>query len=338
MRIFTATAAAGLLIGLSTAAMAEVYVGAQTGLNMAADADADAAGVNRSIEHDAGWGVLGQLGVGLGQFRLEAEVGWRDNGVSDVNGLSADGNMQALSLMGNAYFDIPTSGPITPYVGAGLGVAQVTADNVRQGAAAVIDDEASGLAYQGIVGAAWKLNQNLSLKADYRYFATEDLDMNDAAGRSTEVSYDAHSIMVGFSWRFAEPPPKPVEQAKAPPPAPPKPAPQPTLRNFMVFFDWDKADITAEAREIIAQAAATAKRGGLARLELSGHADRSGAEPYNLKLSQRRAENVRAALAQAGIGPDTISVVAKGESAPLVPTPDGVREPQNRRVEIVLPQ
>ena len=72
------------------------------------------------------------------------------------------------------------------------------------------------------------------------------------------------------------------------------------------------------------------------RIEVAGHADRSGTPQYNQRLSQRRADVVASELVKQGIAKEDISVTAFGETKPLVPTADGVREPQNRRVEIVL--
>jgi outer membrane protein OmpA-like peptidoglycan-associated protein len=108
------------------------------------------------------------------------------------------------------------------------------------------------------------------------------------------------------------------------------------VRTYRVFFNWDRADLTERAREIIAEAANNARRVQTTRIEVAGHADRSGSAAYNQRLSQRRADAVAAELTRQGIAPDEIAVSAYGESRPLVPTADGVREPQNRRVEIVL--
>ena len=79
-----------------------------------------------------------------------------------------------------------------------------------------------------------------------------------------------------------------------------------------------------------------AKRVDKVRLILTGHADRSGTSRYNQRLSRERADAVRQRLIRLGIGANDIAVFAKGESEPLVATSDGVREPQNRRVEIIL--
>jgi OmpA family len=78
-----------------------------------------------------------------------------------------------------------------------------------------------------------------------------------------------------------------------------------------------------------------AKTGGV-RISATGHADRAGPEDYNMALSLRRADAVREALITSGVSPDAITVAGRGESEPAVPTPHGVKEQANRRVEIVL--
>ncbi len=124
------------------------------------------------------------------------------------------------------------------------------------------------------------------------------------------------------------PPPKLVARPK------PKPAPPPPPRAFLVFFDWDKANNRPDAQQALDAAAAYAKRRGLVRVNLAGHADRSGKARHNMALSLRRAQAVRAAFVKLGISAGNISLVGRGESQPLVATADGVREPRNRRVEI----
>ena len=113
------------------------------------------------------------------------------------------------------------------------------------------------------------------------------------------------------------------------------PAPA-TARTYLVFFDFNRADLTGRAREIIGEAAQNSRRVQSTRIEVAGHADRSGSPQYNQRLSQRRAEAVASELVARGVNRGEIGVSAFGESRPLVQTADGVREPQNRRVEIVL--
>jgi outer membrane protein OmpA-like peptidoglycan-associated protein len=105
---------------------------------------------------------------------------------------------------------------------------------------------------------------------------------------------------------------------------------------FIVFFDWDKSAITAEAASILDNAANAYATTGQARVQLAGHADKSGSDQYNVGLSQRRADAVKAYLAGKGVPDSAIVTEAFGESRPLVDTADGVREPQNRRVEITF--
>jgi outer membrane protein OmpA-like peptidoglycan-associated protein len=106
--------------------------------------------------------------------------------------------------------------------------------------------------------------------------------------------------------------------------------------SFMVFFDWDKADLSPKALETIQLAADAYKTKGGAQVKATGHTDTSGPEDYNMALSLRRANAVKDALVRYGVPPTEISVIGRGERQLLVPTGDGVREAQNRRVEIVL--
>ena len=117
----------------------------------------------------------------------------------------------------------------------------------------------------------------------------------------------------------------------APTPPPPVQAP-----SFMVFFDWDRSNLSQQALNTIKQASDQFKATGKARITATGHTDRSGPDDYNMALSLRRANAVKDALVRNGVPPTAISVIGKGESQPLVQTADGVREPQNRRVEIVI--
>lgn len=107
-------------------------------------------------------------------------------------------------------------------------------------------------------------------------------------------------------------------------------APPPVL----VFFDWDSAELQDAAVPIIDRLAAALRRMPEQELVIEGHADTSGARDYNRKLSMRRAETVAEALSRRGVDRDRITLIAKGEEELRVPTDDGVREPQNRRVRI----
>jgi outer membrane protein OmpA-like peptidoglycan-associated protein len=123
-----------------------------------------------------------------------------------------------------------------------------------------------------------------------------------------------------------EVPPKKVVEA-APPP---KPLPGP----YMVFFEFDKAELTDEAKAILAAVATDAGEAKDAKIFTSGHTDRAGANLYNDKLSEMRVEAVRQYLLDSGVGKVSVLTSSYGENQPMVSTEDGTAEPKNRRVEI----
>jgi outer membrane protein OmpA-like peptidoglycan-associated protein len=104
----------------------------------------------------------------------------------------------------------------------------------------------------------------------------------------------------------------------------------------LVFFDWDRADLTARARQIVYAAAQASTHVQTTRIEVDGYTDLSGTAAYNMKLSVRRAKSVETELVRDGVAENEIAIHGYGEADPLVPTAPGVREPQNRRVEILL--
>lgn len=108
-------------------------------------------------------------------------------------------------------------------------------------------------------------------------------------------------------------------------------------RSYRILFDWDKKALNPLALNTIAAIAMNAHEGEVIRIRAIGHADRSGTEAYNETLSRARAEEVQQTLIRLGIPADRIAIDWRGETDPAVETADGVRELQNRRVEIVFP-
>jgi len=129
----------------------------------------------------------------------------------------------------------------------------------------------------------------------------------------------------------APPPP-----AYAPPPPPPPVAVAPPPQHFVVFFDFDRYNLTPEAREVVDHAVQIAQRSGSVRIKITGHTDTVGSDSYNMRLSVRRAQSVRNEMVQDGLSPLQISIQGEGFHDPLVATGPGVREPQNRRAVIDL--
>jgi outer membrane protein OmpA-like peptidoglycan-associated protein len=193
----------------------------------------------------------------------------------------------------------------------------------------------------GEIGLGYSFNAGggtaVALQAGYRgeavFGAGSEAAVYALGGNLGKTSDKSDHIIHGPFVRLVATFGTPVAAAVAPTPAVTPPAP---VRNYLVFFDFDRSNITADAQRVIEQAAAAAKSGNTSRVQLTGHTDRSGSEAYNLALSMRRGEAVKQALVRLGIPAASIAVIGRGESQPLVPTADGVREPQNRRVEIML--
>ena len=335
MRLANGLIAAAFLAVAPAIAAAEginVYVDFAGGANFLEDSDISGTGLNTSADFDPGFAVKAAIGNALDTgFRFEAEFAYRENDADGVGGSSASGDVSAWSLMGNAIYDIKTGGRLTPYIGVGAGVAGIDWNDITPVGGGTVDDNATVFAYQGIAGAAYRINDNLQLTLDYRYFATEDHVLTTSTGTNFDADYQSHSIMVGLRWTFGEDKPRPAARpSPAPQPAPvampeptpmpaptpapvakpkpkPKPAP-PITRSFLVFFDWDKSDITPEARQVISQAAANSSKAAVTRITLTGHADRSGPERYNMALSLRRANAVKREMMRNGVAAKDIAV------------------------------
>ena len=338
-----APAHAQLFAPVAYSPTAGLYIGAGAGVNHRLDAKDN----DIRIQHENP-GYVGVLSVGYGfgnGFRLEVEGSARSNEGRRVRGTGFTGNLEGESrtyaAMFNVLYELPLSIPFgRPYIGGGIGYAFQDTDingNTGPGNRGPgrfrIEDQSGNFAYQGIAGIAIPIASvpGLSLTAEYRFFGTLAQDQRAThAGRGIQYDYENmnHSILAGLRYSFG--------QRAVAPQAAPVPAPQQTARTYLVFFDFDRSDLTERARQIVGEAASAAPRVQTTRIEVAGHADRSGTTAHNQGLSQRRANTVAAELVNRGVTRDMISISAFGETRPLVPTADGVREPQNRRVEIIL--
>ena len=132
-----------------------------------------------------------------------------------------------------------------------------------------------------------------------------------------------------FYRRMIAPPPAPTL-----PPPPPTPPPCTVNLPILFYFGWDEDAAPAEADAVIANTVQSMQVCGWSGLTLAGHADKSGSDAYNVRLSERRVKNIADKLVAAGLPAGSIQTQAFGESMPAVQTEDGVREPLNRRVEV----
>jgi outer membrane protein OmpA-like peptidoglycan-associated protein len=282
--------------------------------------------------------VLGALGYKFGGFRIEMEPGWDRHGLDSVEagGGSAPigGHVRVLSAMANGLYDIPL-GPrfkISLGAGAGIGGARLEATDPFIG---TLTENRHGFMWQGIGGISYALTPTLDLGIDYRY---RSLQAHFDDGRLHSGNINEQVVLASFRWFFnrAEPPPPPPPPPAPPPPPPPPPAPPPAVKTFVVFFDFNKSNLTPEATSVVQEAVKAAQASGGVRILVTGHTDTVGSHSYNQALSERRASAVKEEMVHEGMSADEIATVGKSFDEPLVPTGPGVREPQNRRAVIDL--
>jgi OOP family OmpA-OmpF porin len=302
---------------------------------------------------NGGGGLAGTVAGGWGfanGLRAEIEGNWMGNHyhLTGTNGLHGGMNTDNYGVFANALYDFYIGWPVQPYVGVGIGYEWTSTHNGNLydnfGDNITMTTNSSGsFAAQLKLGASLPIPSvpGLALTAEYRFMAGfNQISMKGIAsvpGRGTAATsvkigsqYD-HALLVGVRYAFnAAPLPPPPAPA---PVAAPAPAP---ARTYLVFFDWDKSNLSDRARQIIGEAAQNSTRVQVTRIEVSGYADRTGTAAYNMVLSRHRADNVAAELVRDGVPKNVIAIQAFGDTHLLVPTAAGVREPQNRRVEIVL--
>ncbi len=196
----------------------------------------------------------------------------------------------------------------------------------------------TGFGWAAGAGSEWAINPQVSIKLEYLYVdlghQNEHLTYSYGTNSSTlnaQFHNADHILRVGFNYHFQVPTPPPTTPAAAPPPAPMAPQQQ----MFIVFFEFDKSALTPDGKNVV-DAAAAAFRSGKSGVAIAGYTDLAGSQQYNLALSKRRADAVKSALVQDGVPASVIDEQWFGKQNPRVPTADGVREPQNRRVEITM--
>ena len=308
------------------------------------------------VKLNQGYGFNSELSLGYGignGFRFEVEGDFMRSNIRSFGGTpfpaAATGHVRTWGAMANAIYDLDVGSPwVFPYLGLGAGYQWTRLNNVamtQTGGPFVFGTSAQSgaFAWQAIAGASFPIPNvpGLSLTADYRFM---DITGGEkyygptqavAGGPVTTTELKMHNqfnneLVVGVRYAFFTPRP--------PAPAPtPVAAPAPALaRSYLVFFDWDKATLTDRARQIVSEAAANSTKVQYTKIAVNGYTDTSGTPKYNMGLSIRRANAVAAELVKDGVPKSAIAITGFGDTHLLVPTGPNVREPQNRRVEIII--
>ncbi len=319
--LFLAAAAVAVVPMLAQAQpVTGLYVGGGIGVNQLLDSKVR--GTASTLSSDIGAVGLASVGYGYGnglRTEIEASYRWGNGKVSPGGG---SGDVQQAGVMVNMLYDFALGGPVTPYLGVGGGYQWQKLSG---------GGDASDPAVQGIAGIAYAIDKNLSLTLEGRYMRSiSNVKFTNGAASMKTDALENVSGLIGLRYSFGAAPMMAAAPAAVAAPA------APVARTYLVFFDWDKSDLTARAKQIIAEAAAASPKVAATRIEVAGHADKTGTAPYNRALSLRRAQTVGSELVRLGVPEKSVFLTAFGDTQPLVPTAAGVREPQNRRVEIVL--
>lgn len=376
MRISRTICAALLLTACyATPALADddgngFYIGAQGGYNLLSTENYKGATGTHNVkfDYDGGWAAGVFLGYDFGNISTEFEFTRRKNNLGTVSVVTdggigsalgvgplsgaltpTTGTISANSYMWNVYYNFNPENKTHAFAGVGIGISSLKLTNIGGGGipALVAGQKDESFTAQGIFGIKHKLSEKVSLVLSYRYTYIDKVQFNVATSLPVNGKLNNHTLMAGLVISFgkkkaAPPPPPPPAPAPVVEPAPPPPEPvkepEPVTipGPFLVFFDWDSDELDDQAMATLREAAAAYNEFGIARIVAVGHADRSGPEDYNVGLSERRALAVEQALAGLGISADVVNTDWRGETEPRVQTADGVRERQNRRVEITL--
>jgi outer membrane protein len=250
------------------------------------------------------------------------------------------GDVWLLPPTVTAQYHFAPGGSIDPYVGGGVNYTFFFGQSHQAPfTSATYDDHVGGALQAGLdfsLGGGWVANVDVK----QLFLRTTAHTFVGPTPIDAKVALDPLLAGIGIGYRWGGrptpaayvPPPVPVAAPPAPPPAPPVEA----ARQFQVFFDFNKSTITAAAAKVIRSAADTVRAGGFAHIDVTGHTDTVGGAAYNQRLSEERAEAVKAQLVADGVASTEIATRGVGKTGLLVPTADGVREAQNRRAEIEL--
>jgi outer membrane protein OmpA-like peptidoglycan-associated protein len=321
------------------------YVGLEGGANWADDNDG-LFGINSSVpfftettSFDTGWAVLATVGYAFdSNWRIELEGGYRENDIDLITipafFPNSGGDLSQLTLMANVLYDVPLTERLSLTVGVGAGVNHAEFEPPAFWGG---DDSDLNFAYQGIAGLSYAVTDRLDLTLTYRYMHANEPEFSVPGGPNPTPEHWAfedvenHTVTVGLRYDLYEDEAPVVMQ---PPVVPPEPVAEP--KQFIIYFGFNKCNITPEADKVLGEAADAAKSDGAASVQIVGHTDTVGSDSYNNKLSNCRANAAKSGLVSKGVPAGSISASGRGESELLVKTGDNVKEPQNRRATIDL--
>ncbi|MBI1309192.1 MAG: outer membrane beta-barrel protein [Proteobacteria bacterium] len=179
-----------------------IYVRGEGGWTNLDDNHFNTTGGQVNTKYKEGYNVGAAVGTKSGAWRYEVEGIHQEADVKTNSGLPGSGGTSKMTAaMGNVYYDIG-NGRLKPYVGGGVGMADVKLDNYTGGGATLMDDSDTVLAYQGMAGVSYQLNPCWAINAEYRYVGTNDAELTSASGTTSKVAYDSNNVLLGLTYKF----------------------------------------------------------------------------------------------------------------------------------------
>lgn len=289
-----------------------------------------------------------------------------------TGGGSTGGREYAATAMFNLWYDLNASSGffsiVHPYVGGGVGGALVGLRSATVNGSRWNDDDRMLFGYQGGAGVGVDLARGFRLSLDYRFLQTDRGRFDTGAGNGDPATlrYTSHTAMLSLKFLIDNGPslpplpPEPVAvvpvAAVPPPPPPPAPpatppcqAPQPgqaielagckpgdSLVLHGVHFEFNRANLTADAKTVLDSVAAALQAHPAITVELDGHTDGKGTAAYNQSLSERRAAATKQYLVDRGVDAGRIATRGYGKSSPVADNGTDEGRELNRRVELKI--
>ncbi|MEN6487399.1 MAG: outer membrane beta-barrel protein [Smithella sp.] len=177
------------------------YITGNMGMSFLTDSDMSDPYGTVTLEFDPGFATSFAGGYNFGMFRVEGEIGYQINDIDKVSAggysANASGDVTALSLMANGYFDFVNKTPFTPYITAGIGMARLDVNDFAIRRVWIGDSDDTVFAYQFGAGIAYAINKNFSIDLRYRYFATSDPDFD-----GVDSEFASHNVYLGLRYSF----------------------------------------------------------------------------------------------------------------------------------------
>jgi OOP family OmpA-OmpF porin len=185
------------------------YAEFRAGVSVIPDIDVSGGGASADAEFDPGFAVGGAIGwyafPSIPSLRAEIDLSYRQADVDQIGPLDGAGDVSVFSAMANVIYDIDLDLPVTPYIGVGIGLGVADADS-DNGAFIDIDDDSLEFAWNVLLGAAFQLNDSISLTAGYKYLGITDPEFDatlfGASGTLDAEDVQSHEFLMGLRYGF----------------------------------------------------------------------------------------------------------------------------------------